>query len=335
MKDHRKPLLSIRDLSVRFATHQGLARVLEKVCLDIKSGEILGLVGETGCGKSVLARSVLRIIPSPPGEIASGTIFYQEEDLLQISDKRMRQVRGNRISMIFQEPMSSMNPVFSVGNQMREVIRLHQRVSSREANRIALDMLRQVQMPDPAAVLGKFPHELSGGMRQRVMIAMELSCGPDLLLADEPSTALDVTVQGQVLAILQRLAWEKGVSVLFITHDMGVVAQICDRVAVMYAGQMVEVAEVRELFSSPAHPYTRGLISAIPGTGGGNGTEHLYSIPGVVPGLIDPPGGCRYHPRCEKMKAICAEQTPAMVELHADHAVACHFCSPSSEEGRK
>ncbi len=332
--DYGKTLLSIRDLSVRFATYQGLARVLEKVSLEIKSGEILGLVGETGCGKSVLARSVLRIIPSPPGEIAAGTISYQGEDLLQISETRMRQVRGNRISMIFQEPMSSLNPVFSVGNQMREVIRLHQQVSKKEATRIVLDMLRQVQMPDPAAVLGKFPHELSGGMRQRVMIAMELSCGPDLLLADEPTTALDVTVQGQVLAILRRLAGEKGVSVLFITHDMGVVAQICDRVAVMYAGQMVEVAEVKELFSAPAHPYTKGLISAIPGAEEGKGVEHLYSIPGVVPGLIDPPEGCRYHPRCEKKRAVCTEQTPVMVKLNADHDVACHCCGPSREEGR-
>ena len=316
-------LLDIRDLSVRFFTYQGVVKALEKVGLAVSKGEILGLVGETGCGKSVLARSILRLIADPPGRITGGEIFFKGEDILKASHRRIRQIRGNEISMIFQEPMSSLNPVFRVGNQMQEVVRLHQRVDGTGARKVCIDMLQQVKMPDPEEVLSKYPHELSGGMRQRVMIAMELSCRPDLLIADEPTTALDVTVQAQVLTILDDLTRKRGVSVLFISHDLGVIAQICDRVAVMYAGRIVEIAPVGELFSEPRHPYTRGLLRAIPRVN--EGRETLSVIAGTVPGLIDPPGGCRFHPRCEEVMEPCDRDVPETVKVTPDHEVACHL----------
>ena len=316
-------LLDISGLSVRFFTYQGIVKALEDVNLIVSKGEILGLVGETGCGKSVLARSVLRLIADPPGKISGGKIFFKGEDILGASKRRLRSIRGNEISMIFQEPMSSLNPVFRVGNQMMEVVMLHQRVGRGEARRVCVDMLSQVKMPDPDAVLSKYPHELSGGMRQRAMIAMELSCRPDLLIADEPTTALDVTVQAQVLTILEELTRQTGVSVLFISHDLGVIAQICERVAVMYAGRIVEISPVRKLFSNPGHPYTRGLLKAVPQVD--EERETLNVVPGVVPGLIHPPGGCRFHPRCEEMREPCSRIVPHPVEIEPGHQVACHL----------
>ncbi len=316
-------LLDITGLSVRFFTYQGIVKALEDVNLTVSKGEILGLVGETGCGKSVLARSVLRLIADPPGKIAGGKILFKGEDILGVSKRRLRSIRGNEISMIFQEPMSSLNPVFRVGNQMMEVVMLHQRVGRAEARRICIDMLGQVKMPDPEAVLSKYPYELSGGMRQRAMIAMELSCRPELLIADEPTTALDVTVQAQVLTILEELTRLRGVSVLFISHDLGVIAQICERVAVMYAGRIVEIAPVRKLFSNPRHPYTRGLLRAVPQVD--EEKEALNVVPGVVPGLIDPPGGCRFHPRCAEVLESCRRIVPGPVEVEPDHHVACHL----------
>jgi len=323
-------LLDIRDLSVRFFTYQGVVRALENVDLAISKGEILGLVGETGCGKSVLARSVLRLIADPPGKISGGEIFFKGEDLLKTSNRRLRHVRGNEISMIFQEPMSSLNPVFRVGNQMQEVVVLHQQVERAEAREICIDMLQQVKMPDPEEVLSKYPHELSGGMRQRVMIAMELSCRPDLLIADEPTTALDVTVQAQVLTILEGLTRKRGVSVLFISHDLGVIAQLCDRVAVMYAGRIVEIAPVEDLFSIPRHPYTQGLLKAIPRIDEERDT--LAVIAGMVPGLIQPPEGCRFHPRCEAVTNPCYRVVPRLVEVVSGHQVACHLYKDSGEK---
>ena len=316
-------LLDIWGLSVQFFTYQGIVRALENVDLSVSRGEILGLVGETGCGKSVLARSVLRLIADPPGKISSGKILFKEEDILTASHQRLRHIRGNEISMIFQEPMSSLNPVFRVGNQMMEVVMLHQQVERTVARGICIDMLRQVKMPDPEAVLSKYPHELSGGMRQRAMIAMELSCRPELLIADEPTTALDVTVQAQVLTILEDLTRQKGVSVLFISHDLGVIAQICDRVAVMYAGRIVEVAPVGMLFAAPAHPYTVGLLQAIPRVD--EEKKRLAVIPGTVPGLIEPPGGCRFHPRCAEKVKSCDRVVPQSVEVAQGHHVACHL----------
>jgi oligopeptide/dipeptide ABC transporter ATP-binding protein len=320
--DTPTPLLEVQDLSISFSTYQGRAMVLDRANLTVNRGEIMGLVGETGCGKSVLSRAVLRIIPTPPGSIDGGRILFEGADLLALPKKAMRKLRGERISMIFQEPMSSLNPVFTVGNQMREVIRAHRDVSWAEAELVCLDMLEAVRLPEPRAVLAAYPHELSGGMRQRVMIAMELSCRPALLLADEPTTALDVTVQGQILAILAELSAREGLSILLVTHDMGVVAQICRRVAVMYAGQVVEVADVESLFARPAHPYTRGLIASIPGRNGGG---ELYAIPGNVPSPINPPAGCRFHTRCERAQAVCREIVPEMILAAPEHAVACHL----------
>jgi len=331
-------LLEIKRLSVQFFTHQGVVRALEEVDLTIQSGEILGLVGETGCGKSVMARTILRLIPQPPGKISSGEILFDGEDILTLHPRRLREIRGNKISMIFQEPMSSLNPVYTVGNQMGEVITLHQKVDRKRAREISVGMLQQVHMPDPEKVLSRYPHELSGGMRQRVMIAMELSCRPDLLIADEPTTALDVTVQAQVLTILVDLVKRLGTSVLFISHDLGVIAQLCDRVSVMYAGTIVETAHVAELFAEPLHPYTQGLLQAIPSLD--EERELLQVIPGVVPRLVDPPGGCRFHPRCGKRFDPCDRVVPKLVEIGAGHQVACHLyeareegkgpCSPSS-----
>jgi len=325
------PLLKIENLSIEFTNYQGTSKVLDNVNLTIQQGEILGLVGESGCGKSVTARAILQLLPQPPARISNGAISFKDKDILSFSPKQMRQIRGNKISMIFQEPMSSLNPVFTIGNQMQEVVSLHRKITKKDARQKCIDMLTQVQMPDPEMVLKKHPHELSGGMRQRVMIAMALLCDPELLIADEPTTALDVTVQGQVLAILNSLSRQRNISVLLITHDMGVVAQLCDRVAVMYAGRIVELATVKELFASPMHPYTRGLIASIPDMDHSDTKENdhlseqpLYSIPGSVPTLIDPPKGCRFHPRCEFCLPICKEKIPALKWVNPNHAVACH-----------
>jgi oligopeptide/dipeptide ABC transporter ATP-binding protein len=316
-------LLEIRRLSVQFFTHQGVVRALEEVDLAIAPGEIMGLVGETGCGKSVMARSILRLIPEPPGKISGGEIRFKGEDILTLRPRRLRQIRGNDISMIFQEPTSSLNPVFTIGNQMEEVIALHQGMDRRRARETAVEMLQQVNMPDPGQVLSKYPHELSGGMRQRAMIAMELSCRPALLIADEPTTALDVTVQAQLLTVLMDLVKRLGTSVLFISHDLGVIAQLCDRVSVMYAGRIVETAPVAELFAAPRHPYTRGLLQAIPPLDGER--ELLQVIPGVVPRLVDPPGGCRFHPRCSERFGPCDTIVPGLGEIDTGHQVACHL----------
>ena len=316
-------LLEIKRLSVQFFTYQGIVRALEEVDLTIERGEILGLVGETGCGKSVMARSVLRLIAEPPGKISQGEILFKGEDILKLRPRRLREIRGNDISMIFQEPMSSLNPVFRVGNQIEEVIMLHQKVDRRTARGTAVEMLQQVNMPDPEKVLSRYPHELSGGMRQRAMIAMELSCRPDLLMADEPTTALDVTVQGQVLTILDDLVRRLGVSVLFISHDLGVIAQLCDRVSVMYAGKIVETAPVASLFAEPRHPYTRGLLEAIPSLD--EERDPLRVIPGIVPRLVDPPSGCRFHPRCAERFEPCDRLVPRPLAIGPGHRVACHL----------
>ncbi len=325
------PLLDVQDLSVTFTTHQGTAQVLEKVNLSLQSGEILGLVGETGCGKSVLARSILRLISQPPGRIHGGRIMFLGENLLGLSAQAMRSVRGRCISMIFQEPLSSLNPVFTIGNQMREMARLHLGLGREAANEHCATMLARVRLPDARGILRKYPHELSGGQRQRVMIAMELSCGPQLLLADEPTTALDVTVQGQILRIIKEQAAQQDMAVLLITHDMGVVAQTCDRVAVMYAGVVVETADVADLFARPAHPYTQGLIAAIPGR---ERIQRLLTIPGTVPDLVTPPSGCRYHPRCTSRIKACARAVPVLSSIGARHAVACHLSADGLHEVR-
>ena len=322
--DDRPPaeaLLAIRNLSITFDTYGPPSRVVEDLNLEVMKGEILGLVGESGCGKSVLARTILRLLPSPPARM-KGEVIFKGENLLTVNKRRLRSVRGGEISMIFQEPMTSLNPVFTVGRQMSEVLRLHTGADRREARRVACELLAAVKMPDPETAFDKYPHELSGGQRQRVMIAMELSCGPALLIADEPTTALDVTVQGQVLALLNELTRARGVSTLFITHDLGVVAQLCDRVAVMYAGCLVELAPVKDLFSRPGHPYTRGLLAAIPTIA--DPRESLPSIPGQVPDLTSPPPGCRFHPRCSRCLDICRQENPSLISQGSEHGVACH-----------
>jgi oligopeptide/dipeptide ABC transporter ATP-binding protein len=312
-------LLSIRDLSVTFQTYGPPSRVVERLNLAVRPGEILGLVGESGCGKSVLARAILRLLPMPPAQL-TGEVFFGE-NLLAASPRRLRAVRGGEISMIFQEPMTSLNPVFTVGRQMTEVVRLHTGISRGQAREVCRDFLASVQLPDPGTVLDKYPHQLSGGQRQRVMIALALSCGPKLLIADEPTTALDVTVQSQVLALLNDLTRARGVSTLFITHDLGVVAQLCDRVAVMYSGQLVELAPVAGLFGQPVHPYTRGLLAAIPTIS--RPRADLPAIPGQVPNPADPPPGCRFHPRCERRLEECRQEAPALA-ADGDHWAACH-----------
>ncbi|MDR2935324.1 MAG: ABC transporter ATP-binding protein [Candidatus Adiutrix sp.] len=315
------PILSIRGLSVAFQSHGPPGRVVENLDLTLRRGEILGLVGESGCGKSVLARSILRLLPAPPARL-TGEIFFGEnlENLMAAGPQRLRAVRGGEISMIFQEPMTSLNPVFTVGRQMTEVVRLHTGAGRAKARKVCRDFLASVKLPDPETVLDKYPHQLSGGQRQRVMIATALSCGPKLLIADEPTTALDVTVQSQVLALLNDLTRARGVSTLFISHDLGVVAQLCDRVAVMYSGRLVELAPAESLFGRPAHPYTRGLLEAIPILSAPR--AELLAIPGQVPNPADPPPGCRFHPRCGQRLDRCAREVPALT-AQGEHWVAC------------
>lgn len=314
-------LLKVKGLKTYFYTYEGVVKALEGINLDINKGESLGLVGETGCGKSVTALSIMRLIQWPPGKIIDGEITLDGKDLLKISEEEMRKIRGSDISMIFQEPMSSLNPVFTIGSQIAEAITLHQEVNKKEAEKRSLDMLDLVGMPDAEKVLKQYPHELSGGMQQRAMIAMALSCKPSLLIADEPTTALDVTVQAQILDLIQKVNKEIDSSMLLITHDLGVVAQVCDRVAVMYAGYIVEVGTVKQIFKNPYHPYTKGLMYAIPKIH--VETKRLEVIKGVVPNLITPPSGCRFHPRCDHAMDVCKKKVPPTVKVEEGHYVAC------------
>jgi oligopeptide/dipeptide ABC transporter ATP-binding protein len=293
------------------------------VSFEVEEGGAFGLVGETGCGKSVTALSILRLIPNPPGKIVGGEIHFRGKNLLALSEEEMRSVRGKEISMIFQEPMTSLNPVFRIGDQMAEVIMLHQKLDKARAFEKAVEMLDRVHIPDARRVIKQFPHQLSGGMRQRVMIAMELSCNPYLLIADEPTTALDVTIQAQILRLLKEMKKEFHTSILLITHDLGVVAEICDRVAVMYAGSIVEWAGVEEIFEVPKHPYTRGLWDSIPLIE--KEKEALTVIPGVVPDLSQPPGGCKFHPRCSSRFAPCDQSPPPLFQTAPGHFVSCHL----------
>jgi oligopeptide/dipeptide ABC transporter ATP-binding protein len=316
-------LLRIEDLQTHFFSAGKVVRALDGISFEINEGEVFGLVGETGCGKSVTALSILRLIPFPPGRIVGGSIRFKDTELLSLAPEAMRRHRGKEISMIFQEPMTSLNPVFRIGDQMCEVIRLHQGLDQTSALAAAVDMLKRVRIPDARKVAGQYPHQLSGGMRQRVMIAMELSCRPDLLIADEPTTALDVTIQAQILRLLREMRCEMGTSILLITHDLGVVAQMCDRVAVMYAGSIVEQAGVVEIFQNPQHPYTQGLWGAIPLID--DEKPSLAVIPGTVPDLSRLPQGCKFHPRCDRRFATCDRSRPEMVAVGPGHLVACHL----------
>jgi oligopeptide/dipeptide ABC transporter ATP-binding protein len=320
-----EPLLQIRGLRTHFYTESGIAKAVDGVDLDVRKGEVLGLVGESGSGKSVTALSVLRLIPQPPGRIVSGEIVYGGRDLLKLAWDEIRALRGNDISMVFQEPMTSLNPVFTVGMQMTEVILAHERVSRDEAERRSIAMLNEVGIPDAAARMKQYPHNLSGGMRQRVMIAMALALNPSLLIADEPTTALDVTIQAQILDLMLELkARRAGAAILLITHNLAVVAETCDRVAVMYGGKIQEVAPVEALFRNPLHPYTKGLLGSIPSVDGPK-AERLTVIPGTVPDIHHLPIGCKFVTRCAFRFEPCPDIEPSLVEIAPDHFVRCHL----------
>ena len=327
------PLLSVEGLKVRFRTHAGEVPALEDVSLSVNAGGVLGVVGESGCGKSVTALSIMRLIPSPPGRIAGGRIVPEGRgNLLEKSEAEMRSIRGDAISMIFQEPMTSLNPVFRVGAQIAETLRLHRGLDRAQAREGAVEMLDRVGIPSAAQRAEAYPHQLSGGMRQRVMIAMAMACRPRLLLADEPTTALDVTVQAQILELMNRMREAEGASILLITHDMGVIAEMATTVVVMYAGVVVEEAEVRALFARPLHPYTQGLLASIPRGRGRGGA--LTPIPGLVPSLLNLPKGCRFRDRCPLAMAKCAEAEPPLAEIGEDggrlRRVRCWLHAPAA-----
>jgi peptide/nickel transport system ATP-binding protein len=317
-------IISIKGLKTNFYTYAGVVKALDGINLDIIKGESLGLVGETGCGKSVLALSIMRLIRWPPGKIDEGSIKFGEKDLLKISEKEMRSIRGNKLSMIFQEPMTSLNPVFKIGDQISEVVIMHQRMDKKAAWKKSVEMLEFTGIPAPERVAGSYPHELSGGMLQRAMIAMALACQPALLIADEPTTALDVTIEAQILDLMKSLKLKTGATILMITHDLGIIAEMCDRVGVMYAGTIVELGSVESIYRNPLHPYTNGLMKAIPKLSTRR-ADRLDTIPGNVPNLIYPPGGCRFHPRCSKAMDICKTEKPAVCEVESGHFVACHL----------
>ncbi|HUF41412.1 MAG TPA: ABC transporter ATP-binding protein [Verrucomicrobiae bacterium] len=317
-------LLQVRNLETSFFTPEGQVRAIDGVSFEIGEGKTLGLVGESGCGKSVSSLSIMRLIPSPPGQIVGGEIFYRGRDLLKLSNEEMRKIRGNEISMIFQEPMTSLNPVFTVGNQIGEAISLHQGLAKKETRAKTIEMLRLVKIADPESRVDSYPHQLSGGMRQRVMIAMALSCNPSLLIADEPTTALDVTIQAQILELMKELQQQIGMALLLITHDLGVVAEQADDVAIMYAGKIVERASTRAIFNRPFHPYTVGLLNSLP-TVGEKKKRRLEAIPGMVPSPLKLPSGCRFRDRCPKAAELCSESEPQLMEKEAGHSVACHF----------
>jgi len=318
-----KELLRVKDLKTYFFTHEGIVRAVDGVSFEINKGETLGLVGESGCGKSVTALSIMRLIPDPPGKIINGEIYFEGKNLLELDEKEMRRIRGKKISMIFQEPMTSLDPVFTIGHEIMEAIQLHQGLKKEEARQRAIEALRIVGMPDPERRIDEYPHELSGGMRQRAMIAMALSCNPTLLIADEPTTALDVTIQAQILRLIDELKDKFGASVILITHDLGVIAEMCDYVAVMYAGHIVEYTNVDTLFSSPLHPYTKGLNRSIPRLD--VESERLEIIKGSVPNLLNVPSGCPFHPRCDFCEERCVKEMPKLMEVEDHHLVRCHL----------
>ena len=315
-------LIQVKNLQISFKYDGVMTPVIRGVSFDIKRGETLGMVGESGSGKSVTSREIMRLIAAPPARIDKGEILFEGRDILKMSDDELRSIRGNRISMIFQEPMTSLNPVYTCGDQIMEVIRLHKGVSKKEARQMAIEMLREVGVQSPETRVDCYPHELSGGMRQRVMIAMALSCSPTLLISDEPTTALDPTIQAQILQLIKDMKKKLNMSVLFITHDLGVVAQNCDRVVVMYAGKIVEVAEVCELFDHPAHPYTQGLIMSIPKMS--SDVEELYSIDGSIPSFGSLPSGCTFGPRCPYFTEECTKSEPVLKDIGGGHLCACH-----------
>ncbi|PIE55148.1 MAG: peptide ABC transporter ATP-binding protein [Dethiosulfovibrio peptidovorans] len=316
------PILEVTDLSTWFYTEEGIVKALEKVSFSLAPGEILGIVGETGCGKSVTTRSIMGLIPQPPGKIVEGRALFQGTDLFRLSDEELRSVRGSEIAMIFQDPMSSLNPVLPVGFQVEEAIQAHGAVPDREAKRRVLEMFEKVNIPDPTKAVNRFPHQFSGGMKQRVMIAMALSCSPRLLIADEPTTALDVSIQAQILSLIKELQRDLGSSIVLISHDLGVIATMAQKVAVMYAGSVIEYGSAEQVFDAPLHPYTMGLMGAIPRLD--RDQESLTVIPGSLPNLIHLPEGCKFRERCSEAEPICAKGRPPRLDKGKGHEVACY-----------
>jgi len=316
-------LLRVEDLKTYFFTHEGTVKAVDGVSFTLNKGETLGLVGESGCGKSVTALSIMRLVQSPPGRIVGGKIFFEGKNLLELDEKEMRKIRGRKISMIFQEPMTSLDPMFTIGSEIMEVIELHQGLKKNDAREKAIESLKKVRFPDPEKRIDDYPHELSGGMRQRAMIAMALSCNPALLIADEPTTALDVTIQAQILKLIDDLRKELDTSVILITHDLGVIAKTCDNVALMYAGYMVEYTDVHTFFWDPLHPYAKALMKSIPRLDAD--TERLKIIKGLVPNLLDLPTGCPFHPRCEFCFEPCLKKLPELMQVGPHHWVRCYL----------
>ena len=320
-----QPALLVKGLKTQFRSYGAVAKAVDDVSLDLYQGETLGLVGESGCGKSVTALSIMRLIKDPPGRISAEEIRLGELDLLKLSPKQMRKVRGGRISMIFQEPMTSLNPVFTVGSQIAEMFQTHRETSGSESWAQSVEMLKRVRMPAPEKRAREYPHQLSGGMRQRAMIATALACNPEILIADEPTTALDVTIQAQILDLMMRLKEEFGAAIMMITHDLGVIARISQRIIVMYAGKIVEAGPTAVFFESPAHPYTRGLLKSIPRLGERSrlGRTRLQEIKGIVPSIFDLPPGCSFNPRCSEAMPICSQEAPPLFDVGDGHRVRC------------
>ncbi|MBT8367915.1 MAG: ABC transporter ATP-binding protein [Deltaproteobacteria bacterium] len=320
-------LLQIEALKTYFYTFEGTAKAVDDVTFSLNTGEVLGIVGESGCGKSVTAQSVMRLIPEPPGKIVHGQIFFDGIDIVTLSMEQMRMVRGNRISMIFQEPMTSLNPVYTIGNQISEMFMLHEKCSKRESWSRSIEMLKKVQIPAPEKRVHEYPHQLSGGMRQRAMIAMALACNPEILIADEPTTALDVTIQAQILELMMQLKADYDTAIMMITHDLGVIAEIAVRILVMYAGKVVESGPTDTIFEDPKHPYTQGLLKSIPKLGerAKHGRRQLQEITGIVPSLYDLTDGCRFYPRCPHAMGICNQSVPELIEVGDSHRARCYL----------
>ncbi len=325
------PLLDVQDLQTYFYTEDGVVKAVDGVSFYINRKETLGIVGESGCGKSMTSLSIMRLVPSPPGKIVGGKIFLEGRNLLELSSEEMRYVRGSDVAMIFQDPMTSLNPVFSIGHQLEEAILTHQDISEYEAKDRVADILNVVGIPDPKLRMKDYPHYFSGGMRQRVMIAMALSCNPLLLIADEPTTALDVTIQAQIVELMKQLKRQLDTSIMYISHNLGVVAEMADRIAVMYTGWIVETSDVITIYKNPQHPYTLALLSSIPRID--KRISRLDVIQGQVPNLIDPPSGCRFHPRCNFAFERCSKEIPATYETEPGHLVRCHLYDPEDYKG--
>jgi oligopeptide/dipeptide ABC transporter ATP-binding protein len=315
-------ILQVRQLKTYFFTRNGVVKAVDDVSFDLIKGECLCVVGESGCGKSAAAMSILRLIDSPPGRIVSGQVFFHDEDLLSVPDQKLRQIRGNKIAMIFQDPQTALNPVFTVGDQVEEQIRLHLKLSHGAARERAIALMEQVGITGAANRINEYPHQFSGGMKQRVMIAAALSCDPEVLIADEPTTALDTTIKGQILEIFRELREKRDMSIIFITHDLGTVAEIADRIMVMYGGKIVERGSAFDIFDHPAHPYTRGLINCLPDISARR--DRLTPIPGTISSLINSPEGCIFYPRCQFHKPLCEQQNPQETNIEGEHFVACH-----------